>query len=54
MRNDFTFLAIMIAFFALAALFVVGCDRMIGPDEEALAVGEDEQAPTPEPEELAA
>jgi hypothetical protein len=54
LRNDFTFLAIMIAFFALAALFVVGCDRIIGPDEEALAAGEDEQAPTPQPQELAA
>jgi hypothetical protein len=54
LRNDFTFVAIMIAFFALAALFVVACDRIIGPDEEALAVGEDEQAPTPEPQELAA
>jgi hypothetical protein len=54
LRNDFTFLAIMIAFFALAALFVVGCDRIIGSDEEALAVSEDEQAPSPEPQELAA
>jgi hypothetical protein len=35
--NDFAFVAIMLAFFALAALFVAACDRIIGPDEEALA-----------------
>jgi hypothetical protein len=32
--NDFLFLAIIIVFFALAALFVKACDRIIGPDEE--------------------
>jgi hypothetical protein len=49
-----TFLAIMIGFFALAALFVVACDVLIGSDEEAL--GEFEGAPegAPESEELAA
>jgi hypothetical protein len=35
--NDFAFVAIMLAFFALAALFVAGCDRIIGADEEAFA-----------------
>jgi hypothetical protein len=35
--NDFAFVAIMVAFFALAALFVVACDRIIGTDEEAFA-----------------
>ena len=34
---DVAFVAIIIAFFALAALFVRACDRMIGTDEEALA-----------------
>jgi hypothetical protein len=34
--NDFAFVAIMLAFFVLAALFVAGCDRIIGPDEQAL------------------
>jgi len=47
-----TFVIIMIAFFAVAALFVVACDLIIGPDEEALAIGSDGAAP--EPEELAA
>ena len=54
-RNDFTYLVIMTAFFALAALFVVACDRLIGSDDEALG---DELGDTPEPapvaEELAA
>jgi hypothetical protein len=35
--NDFAFVAIILAFFAVAALFVVACDRIIGEDEEAFA-----------------
>ena len=35
--NDFAFVAIILIFFAVAALFVVACDRIIGTDEEALA-----------------
>ena len=35
--NDFAYVAIIIAFFALAALFVKACDRIIGPDEESEA-----------------
>jgi len=31
--NDVSYVAIIIAFFALAALFVKACDRIIGPDE---------------------
>jgi hypothetical protein len=54
LKNDVTFLAIMIAFFALAALFVIACDKIIGSDEEALAVGGEEPAPSPVREELAA
>jgi hypothetical protein len=56
MRNDVVYVAIMIAFFALAALFVIACDKIIGSDEEALALGETEVAPAPttEPESLAA
>ena len=34
---DLIYVAIIVAFFALAALFVVGCDRIIGSDEAALA-----------------
>jgi hypothetical protein len=44
--NDFAFVAIIFAFFAVAALFVRACDRIIGADEEAFAAspaGEPEQ-----------
>jgi hypothetical protein len=51
LKNDVTFVVIMIAFFALAALFVIACDKIIGSDEEALAASEEF---TPEPEKLAA
>ena len=54
MKNDVTYLVIMIAFFALAALFVIACDKIIGSDDEALAVGDEELTPAPEPESLAA
>lgn len=30
---DVVFVLITIAFFALSAAFVVGCDRLIGPDD---------------------
>jgi hypothetical protein len=33
--NDLAFLAIIVVFFALAALFVAGCDRIIGREDEA-------------------
>ena len=36
--NDFAFVAIMLAFFALATLFVAACDRIIGQEEEAPSV----------------
>lgn len=35
--EDIVYILIMVAFVLVAALFVVGCDRIIGPDEEALA-----------------
>jgi hypothetical protein len=35
--QDVVYVAVMIAFFALSALFVVACDRIIGSDEAALA-----------------
>jgi hypothetical protein len=54
MKNDVTYVVIMIAFFALAALFVIACDKIIGSDEEAFAVGGEEPEPTPVLEELAA
>jgi hypothetical protein len=52
LRNDVTFVVIMVAFFAVAALFVIACDKIIGSDDEALATSEDEL--TPEPESLVA
>ena len=47
--QDVVFMVVLIGFFALAALFVVACDRIIGRDEEALAEGA-RGAPEPEPE----
>jgi hypothetical protein len=47
--QDVVFMAVLIVFFVLAGLFVVACDRIIGPDEEALAEGAP-VAPSPEPE----
>jgi hypothetical protein len=32
--NDFAFVAIILVFFAVAALFVKACDWIIGGDEE--------------------
>jgi hypothetical protein len=51
--QDLVYVATLIAFFAIAALFVVGCDRIIGSDETALS----ETLPAfqpPEAEEIAA
>ena len=39
MHNDFAFIALTIAFFVLAGLLTVACDRIIGPDP-----GEEEEA----------
>lgn len=35
--NDFSYVAVILVFFAVAALFVKACDRIIGPDEESEA-----------------
>ncbi len=43
---DLVFVAIIVAFFALAALFVKGCDLIIGSDDEAFA-GASAEAGTP-------
>jgi hypothetical protein len=54
MKNDVTFVLILISFFAVAALFVFACDRIIGRDELELGeetVGEPEPQ---QPEKLAA
>jgi hypothetical protein len=34
--NDLVFVGIILAFFALATLFVRACDRIIGADERAI------------------
>jgi hypothetical protein len=47
--QDVIYVLVFIAFFAIAALFVVGCDKIIGSDEEALAEGATGGAPEPEP-----
>jgi len=45
--TDVIFLAIMVAFFAVAVLFVKGCELIVGPD--TLAARDDEAEPeTPE------
>ncbi|HEY3831765.1 MAG TPA: hypothetical protein VGO03_05700 [Acidimicrobiia bacterium] len=35
---DIVYVAIIVAFFALATLFVHACDKIIGPDETATVV----------------
>jgi hypothetical protein len=48
--QDFVFMAVLVVFFVLAGLFVKACDRIIGPDDEALAEGSrGAPAPTPAP-----
>lgn len=42
--NDFAFVAMILGFFALAALFVGACDRIIGADEDAFPAGSSDQA----------
>ena len=36
--NDFAYVAIFLAFFVVAGLFVKACDLIIGPDEADLFV----------------
>jgi len=46
---DLLYVALMFVFVAVAALFVIGCDKIIGPDEDALADhGRDDQQTEPE------
>ena len=37
---DVAFVAVLLAFFAVATLFVRGCDRIIGSDETEIAGGD--------------
>jgi hypothetical protein len=51
--EDLLYVVLMVVFVLVSILFVIGCDRMIGPDEEALA--EDHRGePEPEAEKVAA
>ena len=43
---DLIFVAVIVAFFAVAALFVVACDHIIGADDSA-HTGTREPAPAP-------
>ena len=47
--KDILFLAMLVVFFAIAVLFVHGCERIVGPDLEAETPVE-----TAEPERAAA
>lgn len=45
---DLIYVAVIVAFFAVAGLYVVACDRIIGAEDvEVLAPG---AAPAPQPE----
>ena len=46
--QDLVYMVVVVVFFGLAGLFVIACDRIIGPDEEALAEGSRGE-PEPEP-----
>ena len=53
--EDLIYVVVLLAFFAVAGLFVVACDRIIGPDEAALTEGGPEVIePEPEITEVAA
>jgi hypothetical protein len=52
--NDFAFVAIILAFFVVAWLFVAACDRIIGPDEEAVPRATPQNPQEPEQEKAAA
>ena len=45
---DVAFVATIIAFFALTALFVRFCDRVIGTDEEAFADAPEYESANPD------
>ena len=47
MVADVAFVFILIAFFALAVLFVGACERIIGPDEAPEAQSSANEATTP-------
>ncbi len=46
---DVGYLALMVAFAVLAITFTIGCDKIIGPDEPALADAARDVEPAGEP-----
>jgi hypothetical protein len=52
--QDVIYVVVVIVFFVLSGLFVVACDRIIGPDEEALAEANKGEEPPAAPEKVAA
>jgi hypothetical protein len=40
---DLMYIAVTIAFFGIAALYVAACERIVGPDETAAAPPVDEE-----------
>jgi hypothetical protein len=42
--EDVGYVLLMVAFVVIAALFTIGCDKIIGPDEPALAEEERERS----------
>ena len=48
--QDVIYLVVMVAFVVASALFVIGCDKIIGPDEAVLA----DQGDGPDHHEVAA
>ncbi len=46
--QDLIYVSVIVAFFAVAGLFVFACDKIIGSDEEALTLSQPAGG-TPEP-----
>jgi len=42
-ENDLTYIALTIAFFVLAGLLTLACDKIIGPDPVELGVDEERE-----------
>ena len=47
--SDVIFIVIVLAFFAVAALLVAGCDRIIGPDPAPSSAARDGEPEEPRP-----
>ena len=46
--QDLLYLAIMVVYVVVSALFVIGCDKIIGPDDSALAEESSERVHDPD------